>query len=60
MKAKVEVESIDVTNRLIPGKQGVVTGGNSTKLGKNLLEEMGVKRSAKWSGYQAQHIIKAS
>ena len=43
--------------RLIPGKPGVVTGGNSTNLGKNMLEEMGIKRSAKWKGYQAQHII---
>jgi len=44
-------------NRLIPGKPGVVTGGNSNKLGKNMLEDMGIKRSKKWSGYQAQHII---
>ena len=43
--------------RLIPGEPGVVTGGNSTNLGKNMLEEMGIKRSAKWKGYQAQHII---
>jgi hypothetical protein len=43
--------------RLIPGSPGVITGGNSTKLGKNMLEEMGLKRSQKWSGYQAQHVI---
>ena len=44
-------------HRLIPGEPGVVTGGNSTRLGKSMLEEMGIKRSAKWKGYQAQHII---
>ncbi|KXT78287.1 hypothetical protein STRDD11_02447 [Streptococcus sp. DD11] len=51
----------DVTDdkRIIPGKTGVVTGGSSTKLGKNLLEDMGVDRSEKWSGYQAQHVIPA-
>ncbi|WP_246234987.1 AHH domain-containing protein [Bacillus aquiflavi] len=43
--------------RIIPGTLGVVTGGNSTKLGKNMITEMGLKRSTKWSGYQAQHII---
>ena len=45
--------------RLIPGTPGVVTGGNSTKLGKNIMESMGLKRSTKWTGYQAQHIIPA-
>jgi len=45
------------SNRLIPGTPGTVTGGSSTKLGKNLLEEMELPRSTKWSGYQAQHII---
>lgn len=43
--------------RLIPGTEGVVTGGDSTKLGKNMMESMGQKRSTKWTGYQAQHII---
>ncbi len=33
------------------------TGGNSTKLGKNMMTEMGLKRSTKWSEYQAQHTI---
>ena len=46
-------------SRLIPGTDGVVTGGNSTKLGKNMLDEMGVPRSTKWTGHQAQHIIPA-
>ena len=46
-----------VNERIIPGTKGVVTGGSSTKLGKNLLESMGVSRSLKWKGYQAQHII---
>ncbi|UZQ52153.1 AHH domain-containing protein [Clostridium kluyveri] len=45
--------------RLIPGQEGIVTGGNSTKLGKNMLESMGLKHSSKWSGYQAQHVIPA-
>jgi hypothetical protein len=45
--------------RLIPGKEGIVTGGNSTQLGKNMLESMGVSHSSKWSGYQAQHVIPA-
>ena len=38
-------------DRLIPGEEGIVTGANSTKLGKNMLESMGIKRSTKWSGY---------
>lgn len=46
----------DRCRRLIPGENGIVTGGNSTKLGKNLLQEMGIAET-KWSGYQAQHII---
>lgn len=50
-------KGIDNANRLIPGPPGVVTGGNSNKLGKNILEDMGLKRSTKRSGYQAQHII---
>ncbi|MBC1332364.1 AHH domain-containing protein [Listeria booriae] len=45
--------------RIIPGKVGVVVGGNSTKLGKNMLESMGLSRSGKWTGYQAQHVIPA-
>jgi hypothetical protein len=44
-------------SRIISGTPGIVTGGNSTKLGKNMMTEMGLKRSTKWSGYQAQHII---
>ncbi|WP_415668749.1 AHH domain-containing protein, partial [Xenorhabdus nematophila] len=31
--------------------------GCSTKLGKNMMENMGLSRSAKWSGYQAHHVI---
>lgn len=47
------------TGRTIPGTPGIVTGGDSTKLGKNMLNEMGVSRDFKWgaSGYQAHHII---
>lgn len=43
--------------RLVPGRPGKVTGGNSQKLGKNLMQSMGVSRKTKWTGYQAQHII---
>lgn len=50
-------KSATTIGRLVPGEVGKVTGGSSTKLGKNLLESMGVKKSGKWSGYQAQHII---
>ena len=56
-KAKDAEKGIVNPNRLIPGKPGVVTGGDSTKSGKNMVEEMGLKRSTKWRGYQAQHII---
>jgi len=47
----------DTGKRVIPGVDGVVTGGDSTKLGKNMMEEMGLPRSTKWTGYQAQHLI---
>ncbi|MGX7418011.1 AHH domain-containing protein [Carnobacterium gallinarum] len=50
-------KSATTLGRLVPGEVGKVTGGSSTKLGKNLLESMGLKKSGKWSGYQAQHII---
>ncbi|MBK5488495.1 AHH domain-containing protein [Bacillus sp. TH17] len=43
--------------RLIPGTPGKVTGGSSTKLGQNILESMGLPRSASRKGYQAQNII---
>ncbi|MBQ1488188.1 MAG: AHH domain-containing protein [Lachnospiraceae bacterium] len=43
--------------RMIPGIPGIVTGGSSQKLGKNLMQAMGLKRGTKWKGYQAQHII---
>lgn len=46
--------------RLIPGTPGKVTAESSTKLGQNLLESMGLPRSASWKGYQAQHIIPKS
>ena len=47
------------TPRVIPGQDGVVTGGSSTKLGKNMMEDMGLSRGQKWTGYQAKHIIPA-
>lgn len=43
--------------RIIPGEDGIVTGGDSTKLGRNMMQAMGLPRSTKWTGYQAQHII---
>ncbi|EEM90164.1 hypothetical protein bthur0012_20330 [Bacillus thuringiensis serovar pulsiensis BGSC 4CC1] len=56
MESKV-VKGTGEGSRIIPGTPGIVTGGNSTKLGKNMMTEMGLRRSTKWSGYQAQHII---
>ncbi|MBR1507996.1 MAG: AHH domain-containing protein [Eubacterium sp.] len=41
----------------VPGTPGEVTGGSSQKLGKNMMQAMGLRRSTKWKGYQAQHII---
>ena len=48
-----------IGERLIPGMKGVVTGGNSTKLGKNIMESMGLPRGTNWTGHQAKHIIPA-
>lgn len=44
-------------SRLIPGTPGVVQGGKSSALGKNMFKSMGVKGKHSWNGYQAQHII---
>ncbi|UZQ49369.1 AHH domain-containing protein [Clostridium kluyveri] len=57
-EAKKIIEGVSKP-RIIPGEEGIVTGGNSTKLGKNMLESMGLKHSSKWSGYQSQHVIPA-
>ncbi|WP_367735316.1 AHH domain-containing protein [Bacillus nitratireducens] len=46
-------------SRLIPGTPGKVTGGSFSKPGKDMFEEMGLRRSTKRSPYQAQHIIPA-
>ena len=35
----------------------IVTGGDSTKLGKKMMESMGLPRGTNWTGHQAQHII---
>lgn len=43
--------------RLVPGSPGAVTGGDSQKLGKNMMQSMGLSRRTKWTGYQTQHII---
>jgi len=43
--------------RLVAGNPGIVTGGSSQKLGKNMMQSMGLSRRTKWTGYQAQHII---
>lgn len=48
-----------IGGRIIPGKDGVVTGGKSKILGENLMQEMGLPKSFSWEGYQAQHIIPA-
>ncbi|WP_158229049.1 AHH domain-containing protein [Chitinimonas sp. BJB300] len=45
------------TERLLSGLPGQVTGGSSSKLGKNLNEAMGRNRSDSWTGYQAQHLL---
>ncbi|WP_186323569.1 RHS repeat-associated core domain-containing protein [Paenibacillus xylanexedens] len=47
----------DPNKRLIPGTPGQITKSDSSALGKNLLESMGLPRSLQWTGYQAQHII---
>lgn len=44
-------------SRLIPGNEGVVTGGDSDVLGKNMFREMGLDPDTSRAGYQAQHII---
>ena len=33
--------------------EGVVTGGDSTKLGKKMMESMGLPRGTNWTGHQA-------
>ncbi|CAK3983076.1 hypothetical protein VCRA2120E57_870009 [Vibrio crassostreae] len=43
--------------RVLSGEIGKVTGGSSSKLGKNLNESMGRGRNESWAGYQAQHLI---
>ena len=64
-KLGVDVESGTASSkggsggRLIPGTEGIVTGGDSTKLGKNMMESMGLPRGTNWTGHQAQHIIPA-
>ena len=54
-----EVSKIIVGKKLglIPGKEGVVTGGSSAILGKNIFNEMGLDPNSPRTGYQAQHII---
>ncbi|MCI8509800.1 MAG: hypothetical protein HFJ06_14795 [Lachnospiraceae bacterium] len=51
------ISSVGTDARIIPGIEGVVSGGSSKKLGENMMESMGLKRSTKWTGYEAQHII---
>jgi len=57
--SKIVDSETSVIERLVPGTEGSVTGGDSTKLGKNMMESMGFPRGTKWTGYQAQHIIPA-
>lgn len=42
---------------MLPNINGEVTGGDSTKLGKNMFELMGMPRNSSRKGYEAQHII---
>ena len=51
------VKGVTQVERLIPGTPGIVTGGSSTKLGKNLFESMGINTNTKRTPYQAMHII---
>ncbi|KZD64329.1 MULTISPECIES: AHH domain-containing protein [Bacillus] len=51
------VKGTGEVNRLIPGTPGKVTGGSSTKLGKNMFDEMGLPKTTKRTPYEAQHII---
>ncbi|MCF5771446.1 filamentous hemagglutinin N-terminal domain-containing protein [Pseudomonas syringae] len=53
----VETKAVQSSERILSGTPGQVTGGSSSKLGKNLNEDMGRSRSDSWSGYQAQHLI---
>ncbi|WP_366518555.1 AHH domain-containing protein, partial [uncultured Psychrobacillus sp.] len=57
VKMDLEIKGAGEVNRLIPGTPGKVTGGSSTKLGKNMFEEMGLPITTKRTPYQAQHII---
>jgi hypothetical protein len=43
--------------RHIPGAPGIVVGGSSQKLGKNIMESFGMGRSTSFSGWQPHHII---
>ncbi len=52
-----KTENTPPINRNLSGVAGSVTGGSSSKLGKNLNEAMGRKRADSWQGYQAQHLI---
>lgn len=52
-----DIKGISNPERLIVGSQGVVTGGSSIKLGKNLFESMGISTNTKRTPYQAMHII---
>src|SRR5215471_10599522 len=59
MSARLTSQTAGATGggRIIAGTPGTVTGGNSTALGRNVMQAMGVSRSQTWIGYQAQHII---
>ncbi|MCG9780040.1 hypothetical protein [Photobacterium damselae] len=52
-----KAENTPPINRNLLGVAGSVTGGSSSKLGKNLNEAMGRKIADSWQGYQAQHLI---
>jgi RHS repeat-associated protein len=44
-------------NRLIPGRPGIISGGSSSQLKRNIMKAHGLNTSFKTSGYQAHHII---
>ncbi|MCB2357376.1 AHH domain-containing protein, partial [Clostridium estertheticum] len=56
-KAKSGINDGSGETRLIPGQEGIVTGGNSTKLGQNLFKDMEVPSTISRTPYQAMHII---
>ena len=57
LSENLSYQGVTQVERLIPGTPGIVTGGSSTKLGKNLFKSMGINTNTKRTPYQAMHII---